>query len=214
MIKTLAILFAGLAVAGLSATPAFAADHYVSGSAGLSWFNDSDWQFTDNQDSSNKLSFDSGLILLGAIGCDYGDYRLEAEIGYQKNDIDELNFPDQLNLAGAAYPAEGSVSVLSLMANGYYDFELGSGVELYASAGVGVAQVDVEDYDHALIDGPVSASETTLAWQVGAGIAVPIAENIMVDARYRYFAITDFTALGYNIDGSSHNALIGLRVGL
>lgn len=79
---------------------------------------------------------------------------------------------------------------------------------------MGVAQVDVDDYDHALIGDPVSASETTLAWQVGAGVAVPIAENIMVDARYRYFAITDFTALGYNIDGSSHNALIGLRVGL
>jgi opacity protein-like surface antigen len=202
-------------VAGLSAAPAMAADHYVSGSIGMSWFNDSDWTIIGSPDITDKVSFDSGINLLGAVGCDYGSYRLEAEVGYQQNDFDAISVPDEVLLPAATAAAEGDVSILSLMANGYYDIDAG-GFEPYLSAGVGVAQVSVKDLANEFIDEELNAysvSETTLAWQVGAGVAVPIGGNVKLDARYRYFSLTDFSALGYDINGSSHNVLLGLRVG-
>jgi opacity protein-like surface antigen len=220
MKKTLALLFAGLAVAGLSAAPASAADHYVSGNVGLSWMNDSSIA-ADEVYGIDEISFDAGLSLLGAVGCDYGDYRLEAEIGYQQNDIDEVNIINEPEFAvTSGVPSEGNVSVLSLMANGYYDIDLG-GVDLYATAGMGVAQVSFEDfrYGDAIEEdgGSMDFSETTLAWQVGAGLAVPIGTNISLDARYRYFATTDFSIpqgkSDANINIASHNVLLGLRVG-
>ena len=56
-------------------------------------------------------------------------------------------------------------------------------------------------------------SETTFAYQAGIGLGIPVADNIMLDARYRYFATTDFTMLVANTNVESHNALLGLRVG-
>jgi len=31
--------------------------------------------------------FDSGITLIGAYGTDFGDVRLETELGYQQNDL-------------------------------------------------------------------------------------------------------------------------------
>ena len=208
MKKNLSLLAAFLVV-GFCATPASAADHYVSGMGGISWMNDIKVDYSEA--SSEKLDMSSGLTLLGAIGCDYGDYRLEAELGYQQNDIKNWkgNTPVQNEVVSASVPMDGDVSILSLMANGYYDVDLG-GVELYATAGVGVAQVSFDDVKAEDETGSTTEHETTLAWQVGAGVAAPIADNIKLDLRYRYFATTDFWE---DTNVASHSVLLGLRVG-
>jgi len=249
MKKTLSLL-AVFAVAGMMSAPAQAADHYVSGMAGISWMNDSEISVPGNLEdvvgAEIDLGYGSGLTLAGAIGCDYGSTRLEAEIGYQNADIQDITLGWDRIIAGSYDIPEGSVaaaldgdaSVLTLMANGFYDFDLG-GVELYVMAGVGVAQVDmeindveglkaelVEEIDDYLAESDFTTnldinalsadvSETTLAYQIGAGLAVPISDGIMLDARYRYFATTDFTVLGaFDTNVSSHSALLGLRVSL
>ncbi len=257
MKKTLSLL-AVLMAAGVAATPVQAATQYVSGFGGVSWMNNiktSDTYTYDvatdhNYTSDNDLG--AGLALTGAIGCDYGNYRLEAEVGYQTNEVKSIALFDN-GAALDAFPTgvtgipltnraemRGDVSVLSLMGNGYYDFDLGSKVEFYATAGVGVAQVSLHnvnvaneavipvetgDYTYqATTDPGYNGHETTLAWQVGAGIAAPIADNVKLDLRYRYFATTDFTLadLGSgnwggntnsaNTNLSSHSVLLGLRV--
>ncbi|NTU97999.1 MAG: outer membrane beta-barrel protein, partial [Chlorobiaceae bacterium] len=99
------------------------------------------------------------------------------------------------------------------------------GVELYAMAGVGIAQVNINaeatiDYDISYSSGSVTLAvdthETTLAYQLGAGISIPVSKGVKLDARYRYFATTDFNlnALVNVEDLSSHSALVGLRVDL
>jgi opacity protein-like surface antigen len=241
MKKTLSLL-ALLAVAGLAATPAQAANHYVSGMGGVSWMNNMTpkeaYQGAYGNSGSN-FDLGSGLNVLGAVGCDYGNYRLEAEIGYQQNKlksgVDDVDgIVQYYPLEGARYDMRGDVSVLSLMGNGYYDFNLGGGVDFYATAGVGVAQVALKDanyvnnYDpvyNVLYDNPnpgYNDHETTLAYQLGAGLAFPIGSNIKLDLRYRYFATTDFTytndlsntttGTGMNTNIVSHSALLGLRV--
>jgi len=68
MKKKLALLTAGLALAGFSAAPASAADHYVSGNAGITWMNDVDY-------AGHKAEMDAGFALFGAIGCDNPGFR-------------------------------------------------------------------------------------------------------------------------------------------
>lgn len=214
MKKNLSLLAAFLVV-GFCATPASAADHYISGMGGISWMNDiqADESYYNGSQDRDELDVSSGLSLAGAIGCDYGDYRLEAEIGYQKNEIDSYS-----DNGSTSSDMKGDVSLLSLMANGYYDFDLG-GVELYATAGIGVAQVTFDDVYDDGSDVGYTVHETTLAYQIGAGIAVPVADNIKIDARYRYFATTDFTPddvstyTNQDMNIESHSVLLGLRVG-
>ncbi len=246
MKKTLSLL-AVLMAAGVAATPVQAATQYVSGFGGVSWMNNMKIDELYQDTSGNRsydYDLDYGWTGTGAIGCDYGSYRFEAEAGYQTNDfksaVDFIDGVAQVSVhsdpqGGTSYPVRGDVSVLSLMGNGYYDFDLGSKVELYATAGVGVAQVSYHDVNNTGAwvtvsevtawvpnnDPGFNGHETTLAWQVGAGLAAPIADNVKLDLRYRYFATTDFTLTGDDIapaiytgntNISSHSVLLGLRV--
>jgi opacity protein-like surface antigen len=44
-------------------------------------------------------------------------------------------------------------------------------------------------------------------------LAAPIADNVKLDLRYRYFATTDFTVYSTDMNVDSHSVLLGLRVG-
>jgi opacity protein-like surface antigen len=111
------------------------------------------------------------------------------------------------------------------MGNGYYDMHLGGGVDFYATAGVGIAQVAFHDvnsvYTYDSMNNVLNVNpdpgyndhEVTLAYQLGAGLAFPLSQNLKLDLRYRYFATTDFTdSSGMNSNVVSHSALLGLRV--
>lgn len=257
MKRTLCFL-AVFSAASLTCNPVRAAEHYISGMGGISWaqnihFTDT-IQYESSYNNYQDYNLGSGLNVIGSIGCDYGSFRFEAEVGYQKSDVktaingNDVEGPYEhpideqgYNFTTVPWDMNGDVSVLSLMANGFYDFDLGSKVELYATAGVGIAEVSFKNV-HEIVTiagdgsggyvfypnpGPgYTAHETTLAWQVGAGIAVPIADSIKLDLRYRYFTTTDFTLAGAgsyyyafgpsqdaNTNFSSHSVLLGLRVG-
>ncbi|NEX12420.1 MAG: porin [Prosthecochloris sp.] len=236
MKKALSLVMVFLVAVAFSAT-GYSADKYVSGNIGISWMGEA--SFDESYDWStyrDGMSLDNskGVSLTGAFGCDYGDYRAEAELGYQSGDVDNMTIIEAYAAPGIPQtdPMTGDVSVLSLMGNGYYDIDLG-GVELFLTAGAGIAQVDLDNVAEVYSNGDVDAynwnvSEVTLAYQIGAGLALPVADNVMVEARYRYFATTDFTISNdYNANDSgqrriddieykgnidSHSALIGLRI--
>ena len=217
MKKTFSLLAVFLVVAMWS-VPGLTADKYVSGNIGISWLSDTDIERDYNENEGYEINFDSGITLLGALGCDYGDYRVEGELGYQSGDIDSYSqfcnkcqYPENDDISG-------DVTILSLMMNGYYDIDLGGGVEISPTVGVGVAQVKADDVTYGE-DGEGdgwSASEVTFAYQAGIGLGIPVSDGIMIDARYRYFATTDFTFeiddTQFNADMESHSGLLGLRV--
>ncbi|NTW68331.1 MAG: porin family protein [Chlorobiaceae bacterium] len=145
----------------LLAAPLQASDRYASLFGGVSKINDG--------------TLDAGLTATAALGCDYGTSRVEAELGYQNNGVKN---------------STSDVRLVSLMGNGYYDIDLG-GVDLYGTAGVGVAE---------------SGHQTDVAYQFGAGLAVPIGDKVMLDARYRYFTTIVNPSL------SSNSGLLGLRI--
>jgi opacity protein-like surface antigen len=190
MKKHLSMLASALIAAGTFSAPAFAAEHYVSGNLGISWMNEI------NATVGPNLVTNSGFTALAALGCDYGSSRIEAEAGYQNNDLKE----------------NGAAKLMSLLGNGYYSFDVGSGIKPYLTAGVGVVQVKFSDVTFGNSRN-FTENETALAYQVGAGVEIPIARKLMLDARYRYFSTAQFTtAIAGNESIGSNNVLLGLRM--
>ncbi|ACF12239.1 surface antigen msp4 family protein [Chlorobaculum parvum NCIB 8327] len=193
MKKKLLALVAVLLATGAWSSTGYSAGNYVSANAGISWFGDA--KLTDNADDEENfcVDLDSGIALTGAYGHDYGDYRIEAELGYQRNDIAKsIDY-----LYGSVYDEysmTGNMSVISLMGNAYYDINLTDDLELFLTAGAGAAFVsfnDVGDVDDDFRYDKVTA--TAFAYQLGAGLSYKVAENLRLEARYRYFATADFT---------------------
>ena len=106
-------------------TSAHAADKgmYFSGNFGFSELSDSNASIPGIVTA--QVSFDLGFRVGGALGYDFGAYRVEGEIAYRLNDTDEGTV---VGLPGTG-PVNGEVSAISFMANGYYDFSnLNSGI--------------------------------------------------------------------------------------
>ncbi len=189
-----------LAIVLFSSLPAHAGSPYAGLTVGLAYLNDSSLKGS----KSGELSYDDGEAYSYAHGLDLGRVRLEGEIGYQKNDFDTFE--------PGGIVANGDLSILSLLANGYYYCEIGdSRIVPIISAGIGVANVEYEDD----ID-EFSEDDIVLAYQVGAGLGVKVSSTVMVNAMYRYFSTQDasFQEAGKDIelDISSHNVLVGLKV--
>ncbi len=236
MKKALSLLIAAVLVIGWS-SQSFAGNPYASANIGIAWFEDATaTQVEGDEDDTVDFSFDSGIALTAALGYDFGTTRLEAEFGYQKNDVSSLTFDFYDDYYGEDFvitdDATGSVSLTTFMLNGYYDIQpMGdSGVEIFLTAGIGAAFVHFDEvgpgyntYEYDYYSDPdytSTFSETTWAYQLGAGVAVPVGDNIMVDARYRYFNTADITSRDddeltlddpMNISIDSHSALVGLR---
>jgi len=69
-----------------------------------------------------------------AAGYKMGKYRVEGEVGYQKNNVDECE--------SSCRRTSGDIKAYSFLINGYYDFFTKSGFTPFLSAGIGVAKVD------------------------------------------------------------------------
>ncbi|WP_167399461.1 outer membrane beta-barrel protein [Prosthecochloris sp. ZM] len=230
MKKALSLVMVFLVAVAFSAT-GYSADKYISGNIGISWLND--YESSESRDGSfmpntGLFEFGSGLTLAAAFGCDYGDYRAEAEIGYQSGDVDTFAFGTG-EMDPFAMDMTGDISILSIMGNGYYDIALGSDVELFLMAGAGFAQVNFDDVAlEEEMQGPnlaLNVTEVAFAYQIGAGLALPVSDGIMLEAKYRYFATTDFTVsddFDLPLNGiedtewvgniESHSAMLGMRV--
>ncbi len=170
-----------------------AATPYVGGSTGFAFLNGD--KLTINGMYLGDPEYDTGAAFSGALGMDFDGYRLEGEVAYQKNEIDNLG---------------SDVSVLSVMVNGYLDFQFEkSKIIPFISAGVSYANVDVD----ALGD---DGSDGLLAFQLGAGVGFQVSPTVTVDAKYRYFTAADpeieIGSSKLEMDINSHNLLFGFRV--
>jgi opacity protein-like surface antigen len=124
--------------------------------------------------------------------------RVEGEIGYQKNEVDDCNGKDRT----------GDIKAYSFLVNGYFDFVKGKKIVPFLTAGIGVAKVDADVNDFAHVD------DIGLAYQVGAGIAYHINDNWHIDLKYRFFSVVDVNGIGLdnlNPEFTSNNVFLGLR---
>lgn len=154
------LIFTLVLLAGIASTPAIAKP-YISGSVGLGI--PGTWKEVDYLPDPHS-KFDSAVALNGAVGYNFGTYRLEAALGYENH-----NYKDE---------SSADASILTVMANGYYDIDTNSKIIPYLMAGAGLADVNVSWW--------TANSSTSFVWQVGAGVGFKIDDNVTFDLGYRY----------------------------
>lgn len=208
MKKTRFTLLVCLVSSFLMASFSFAAvGPYVNGQLGMTWLADADnTAFGETLESSYDMGFNVGA----AGGYDFGPARVEGEINYRQNDVDELGVPGVGSIGG-----DGDVSAFSLMGNGYWDIATGGPVTPYLGAGIGVAQVSMNDVG-ALGLTLADDDDTVFAYQFATGVVFDLNPMLALDLGYRYFATTDpefKDSEGFKFDSEyqSHNLSLGLR---
>jgi len=195
-----------------------ATDWYGSINVGYAMVSDSDVNATGTSGGNTatldgEIEFDGGYVLGGAIGYMFDNFRIEGEISYQKNDADKvtiksvkLNGVDQ-GISGSE-PADGDVGIFTFLANGYYDFNNDSKFTPYLTAGIGMANVEIDPED-----------DTVFAYQIGAGVGIAMSETVTLDCKYRYLGAADYEigdtvqGVAVKVDSSiaSHNFTVGIR---
>src|SRR5690242_1721533 len=133
-----------------------------------------------------RVNFHTGYDVDLNAGYDFGMFRVEGELGYKhatvKNSLGSAPFVTALSGgSGQVFTANdvitaNKVSALSGMINGLVDIGSGTGISGFGGAGFGRARVK-EFHD----------SDSAWAWQVLAGVRMPVSDNIDVGLKYRYF---------------------------
>jgi opacity protein-like surface antigen len=171
-------------------------------------------------DNAVDLDYKKGYDIDAIAGYDLGMFRIEGELGYKRAKLDELQYDQDfidayqdstgVDLTGVDFDLDDHVSVLSGMVNGLADFDAG-GFRVYGGGGVGRARVKL-----------MGDSDSAWAYQLIAGVGVPISGNLEAGLKYRYFrtgglnfegnrTLTDADVL-FNNDShySSHSVLASL----
>ncbi len=180
---------------------------YLSTNVGATFLSDS--TVTDPTVPGVSLDFEHDTGFNVGLGLGYGftnNFRLEGELSYQSNDLDQSSF------LGVNVPLEGEINALALMLNGYYDIKTSTAFTPFIMAGIGYAKVEIDDFN---VPGSgissVSEDDTVFAWQVGAGVGYAITEKTSLDLMYRYFATADPEYDTTESEFESHNVMLGLR---
>lgn len=149
--------------------------------------------------------------------------RGEIEAGYRVNDIETVTILRNDVLPGSVglvIPVKGEVDMGLAMASLYYDFPL-SGLPILPWVGIGAGGANVNysvsfDYGDPLNPVVVKDSEWQFAYQLMAGVTVPVGEMTSMTLGYRYFATEDMTFVA--ADGSEfdtgltqHSVDVGLQ---
>lgn len=185
---------------------------------------------------SADMSFKTGYVVGGNFGIDWqSGLRTEVEFAYRGASSDKVHLKTSyfygLNYGGNKYtyatgttnkdvPGSVNMRAYSLMANAWYDFDIGSTITPYVGGGAGMALVQ--------LDGTLNGfklhekNDTVFAWQVGAGASMPIDDSIKAFIDYRYFSAGNaklklepgFHGGDVKADLNAHTVMVGLRFAL
>lgn len=149
-----------------------------------------------------------------ALGYDFNalcDVPVRAEVEYA------LRGNSQKSWTEDGLGIKGAWNTSTLFLNLYYDFRNSTAFTPYVGAGLGMA-FNYANYTFAAGDGSVNFDDhvTTFAWNVGAGVACDITDNLAVDLGYRYVNLGYYEVDIANVgkaknQPSNHEVLLGLR---
>ncbi|KAF0215514.1 MAG: hypothetical protein FD174_4108 [Geobacteraceae bacterium] len=138
------------------------------------------------------------------LGLDFGVGRVEAEVAYQRNDIDKIEE------SGSEERIDGNLQVVSYMVNGHLNVPLNVPVKPYITAGVGFATADRSELKQKVVKVGDAVKSTKFAYQAGIGVCYDLTTHITLDGSYRYL-VADFDFTGSSFEYGSHNILLGVR---
>ena len=172
---------------------------YADLGAGLVVVQDSDLSDPALGALTGTLSSDLGFAVSGAVGYKFtSNLRAEGEIAYRSNDLDAVTVGGFGLTSSAA--VDGSVSVLSGLASGYFDIPLGGRITPFVGAGIGVARVNVD-----ISNTSTDESDIVFAYQGAGGFRFPVLDR----ATYKFFATANPTINTTEGEYFSHTFEIG-----
>ena len=167
------------------------------------------------------LNTDYGVDGGGALGYDFGAFRLEAEASYRTADNDDLTVLSPPGIPGLTTTnlvsgtfnnPHGKASVLSFMVNGMLDFGDDNGIQGFVGGGAGISRVDYSASLTKAGPGFLDDTDSGFAWQVIAGLRAPLTDSIDVGVKYRFHNVQNVSLVdsaGRSIDTNwrSHSAM-------
>jgi opacity protein-like surface antigen len=221
----------GFGVASAALATAFAAGaasaqgSYVSVGAGYTQLDSVDTVIENgvsaNTDMNMTFGVDEDYSIRAAYGLVLGTFRVEGEFSYGNYDLHSY---DSRVPANVSRTADGSVGMMTAMANGYVDFGDASGFKPYLGAGLGAMRTEFEAAGPlpTAPSGPivtiVDDDQINLAWQLMAGFSIPLGGNTSLTGQYRYFdagsySMTAFAGHASHVDVKGSSLDVGVRIG-
>lgn len=157
--------------------PQATSGQYISVSGGLIGKTDYDYRYANGYRFAADV--DAGGQGAVAWGSTLGaNWRTEIALGYRSQKVSGvLTTPSQ-----AKFDFDGGkLTAFSVDLNGYYDFPVAGPVRPYLGAGIGVAQVKIDD---GMLDDKGDA--LTLQGMAGASFAVSPRVSLFAEGRYQY----------------------------
>lgn len=185
--KSIAVSTSVLAALGLGAG-AFAQDtgFYVQGNGGANFVvqDNADLDIDGLGEFSGSYDADTGYVIGGEFGKQFGQgLRAGVELSFRDNEVNDFD------AEGIDLDADGDITSLAVMLNGYYDFATGNPNWVpYVGAGLGYASVESDDED-----------EGAFAYQLKAGLGHKVGTAGTIGAEASWFATPD---LEFDIDGA------------
>lgn len=172
----------------LAAAGAAVADGpYVNATGGVALvpgLNDTPFEFLESvaqidlTKGVDNWEFDAGFVASGALGYKFGAVRVDAEFSYLT-----ANFAFTADEA-ASEEKDDNLTALLLLANFWYDVDLGGVVAPYAGLGVGGTNLSAKLITDrkTWFDG----SGWGFGFQAGAGVVVTLVAGFSIDLGYRF----------------------------
>ena len=142
--------------------------------------------------------------------------RVEFEIAYRDEDTADESYAYETG--GFLYGGQDdiSLSTMSYMINGYYDFYNQSSLTPYVGLGLGLAEVKYEnewweDSPMGILSGKWKASKTKFVWNVAAGLSYKINEKTSLDLGYRYVDYGSFSKEESKFETKANEFSLGVR---
>ena len=209
-----ALLWAALLVFSVQAHAQRGSGLYLAADLGMPFSSASEFKSSVTR---GETDFDRALGYSAAVGLGWGEIRMEGEATWRRTDLGSIEY-DQLSVEGRQLPSavvaainnnidvKGTRSTLGLMANAWYDVDIGLGISPYFGGGLGVQYVRYDiDLPGELprIPGlPSGAADVlnriggdggdwVLAYQVGGGVGYRVMDSLVVQVGYRYVGAGD-----------------------
>ena len=146
---------------------------------------------------SGHANSDMGFNVGGAIGMRFHEYfRAELEYVYRENETDKMSIQGE-----QPRNASGHIGLMTLMVNGYVDYDLGLKVVPYIGVGIGWGYLDFDNKNKGLPEQvAVEGNDSVFAWSLMAGGSYPVNEILDISLGYRYIATTDPTVNSSLVD--------------
>ncbi len=230
--KQILLATSALAVLAGAQQAQAASDMYVSVFGGANFQPDQSQSFYSGE-SSFALNPDTGFVLGATVGTRLTNWvkglRAELEVGYRRNDVGGV-WTTSTNATGGYVDA--NMSTFSIMANAWYDIDIGSKVRPYIGGGIGWARtkLEVQLVETFTFSGPNLTTRSSsqfedsgFAWQLGLGINYEVAPDVDLGIGYRYFvgpSLSDggegflLFGDGVRVDNENHAVQVNLTIGI